>query len=132
MKSLSSLLVATSIFLSLLSWQCSPSRQVEPQIGLSGQYNVSRFTLGDSTFNNPRAYIAITEISRNQIQIFFAFNQNGKENSKDFSNFDIEPVDKISYAILRGGTRVGLIDRNNFFLNLDANSPNQFYVEARK
>jgi hypothetical protein len=95
-------------------------------------YNVSQFTSGDSTFNNPRAYIATTQLSRNQIQIFFAFNQNGKESSKDFSNFDIEPIGKGSYAILRGGTRVGLIDRTNFSLNLDANSPNRFYIEARK
>jgi hypothetical protein len=132
MKSFSSLLVATSIFLSLLNWQCSPNRQVEPKIGLSGQYNINQLTLGDSTYNNPLAYIATTEISRNQIQIFFASNLNGKESSKDFSNFDIEPIDKSSYAILKGGTRVGLIDLTSFSLDLDANSPNRFYVKARK
>lgn len=132
MKSLSSLLVATSIFLSLLNWQCSPTRQVEPKIGLSGQYNISQLILGDSTFNNPLAYIATTEISRNQIQIFFAANLNGKERSKDFSIFDIEPIDRTSYAILKGGTRIGLIDLTSLSLDLDANSPNRFYVKARK
>jgi hypothetical protein len=116
----------------MLSWQCSSNKQIEPQLDLTGMYNVSQFISGDSTFNNPRAYIAITQLSPDQIQIFFALNQNGKESSIDFANFNIEPMNNGSYSILRGGTRLGLIDRNNFSLDLDTNTPSRFYIKAQK
>jgi hypothetical protein len=132
MKNRSLLIIAISIFFSLFNWQCSSNKQVEPQLGLSGMYNVSKFISGDSTFNNPRAYIATTQLSRDQIQIFFALNQNGKESSIDFANFNIEPINDGSYAILRGSNRVGVIDQRTFSLNLDANSPSRFYIEAQK
>jgi hypothetical protein len=132
MKNRSLLILATIIFFSLLNWQCSSDREVNPQPDLSGMYLVSQFISGDSTFSYPRAYISTTQLSRDQIQVFFTVNQNGKESSKDLSNFNIEPISNGSYAILRAGTRVGLIDRTNFSLNLDANSPNRFYIEAQK
>lgn len=132
MKSRFLLILAASIVFTLFNWQCSSKNQVEPQLGLTGMYLVSKLVSGDSTFTNPRAYIATTELSRNQIQVFFAFSRNDKESSIDFANFDIEPITSDSYAILRGKTRIGMIDQRTFSFNLDANSHSRFYVEAQK
>ena len=92
MNNRSLLILATSIFFLLLNWQCSSNKQVVPELGISGMYKVSQFVSGDSIFNDPYAYIATTQLSRDQIQIFFAFNKNGKQGSKDLATFNIEPT----------------------------------------
>ncbi len=132
MKNRSLLILATSSFFLLLNWQCSSKKQVVPELGISGMYKVNQFVSGDSIFNDPYAYIATTQLSRDQIQIFFAFSKNGKQGSKDLATFNVEPTSINNYAILRGGTRVGSISGISLSLDLDANSPNRLYVEGQK